>query len=80
MCVGIPGRIMTTSTGADGVPMAEVDFSGVTKDVCMTCLPDAAPGDYVLVHVGFAISALDPDEAEELLGLFAEIESEVSSD
>jgi hydrogenase expression/formation protein HypC len=54
--------------------MGRVSFSGVVKDVCLEYEPDAEIGDYVIVHVGFAISRLDPDEAMELLEYIMEID------
>ncbi len=63
MCLGIPGRITTVSH--DGlVPVGAVDFGGAQREVCLAYVPDAQPGDYVIVHVGFAISKVDEDEAQ----------------
>lgn len=78
MCLGIPGEILAIRE-VDGVRMADVRFAGVTRDVCLECLPDAAEGEYVLVHVGFAISRIDRLEAErayralDLMGHTAEL-------
>jgi hydrogenase expression/formation protein HypC len=63
MCLAIPGEIITVRE-AEGVRMADVRFAGITREVCLECLSDAAPGEYVLVHVGFAISKIDRAEAE----------------
>jgi len=69
MCLAVPGRILET-TGEDPlVRMARVDFSGVVKEVSLACVPEAKPGDYVLVHVGFALQTLDEDEARKTLEL-----------
>ncbi|MFD2417122.1 HypC/HybG/HupF family hydrogenase formation chaperone [Amycolatopsis pigmentata] len=65
MCLGIPGRI-TAITG-DGLPMGTVDFGGVRREVCLAYTPEAGVGDYVIVHVGFAISLLDEEEAVRTL-------------
>ncbi|BDG07943.1 hydrogenase assembly protein HypC [Anaeromyxobacter paludicola] len=63
MCLGIPGEILTVRT--DGpVRFADVRFAGIVREVCLECLPDAVPGEFVLVHVGFAISRIDREEAE----------------
>ncbi len=62
MCLGIPGRITEIHDQA-GLAMGTVDFGGVRKEACLAYLPDAKPGDYVIVHVGFAISQLDEAEA-----------------
>lgn len=68
MCLGIPGKIITIAdTG-----LAEVDFSGVRREVSLMLCPEAQVGDYVLVHVGFAIQRLEPEEALETLQLFDE--------
>jgi len=62
MCLAIPGRIVELHDGK-GVRMSKVDFGGITREACLEYIPDARPGDYVLVHVGFAISKVDEEEA-----------------
>ena len=62
MCLGIPGRITEIRDEA-GLSMGKVDFGGVRKDACLAYLPDVQLGDYVIVHVGFAISKVDEAEA-----------------
>lgn len=74
MCLGIPGSIKEIYT-TDGIRMGKVDFSGVQREVCLEYVPDAKVGDYVIVHVGFAISLLSQTEAEETLSLIREIAS-----
>ena len=69
MCLAVPGRVLTV-TEVDGTLMAEVDFGGVHKDVCLQYIPDATIGDYVIVHVGFAIQRLDEASAQETLSNF----------
>ena len=66
MCLAVPGRVVRLEE-RDGTPMAEVDFGGVRKDVCLQYIPDAAVGEYVIVHVGFAIQRLDEASALETL-------------
>jgi hydrogenase expression/formation protein HypC len=66
MCLAVPGRILSIAE-ADGVPMAEVDFGGVRKSVCLQYVPDASVGEYVVVHVGFAIQLLDEESARQTL-------------
>ncbi|GAA0505120.1 hydrogenase assembly protein HypC [Paractinoplanes deccanensis] len=66
MCLGIPGRV-TEIELEDGLPMGNVDFGGLRKRVCLSYVPGARPGDYVIVHVGFAISTVDAEEAERTL-------------
>ncbi len=69
MCLGIPGKIVTI-TG----DIAEVDFGGVAREVSLLLCPEVHQGDYVLVHVGFAIQRLEEKEALETLELFREME------
>lgn len=72
MCLGIPGQIVETSESGL-MRMGKVDFGGVTREVCLAYVPEARVGDYVIVHVGFAISQLDEEEAQETLQLLSEI-------
>lgn len=74
MCLGIPGKI-TQTWEANGMRMGKVDFGGVVKDACLAYVPEAEVGDYVIIHVGFAISQLDEDEALRTLELFREIDA-----
>jgi len=79
MCLGIPGRIMEIHDEA-GLSVGKVDFGGVRKEVCLAFLPDVGPGDYVIVHVGFAISKVDEAEALrtlEILGSMGAIGPEL---
>jgi len=63
MCLGIPGRVIDRRDDRD-LPMGTVDFGGVRRDVCLAYVADEVrPGDYVVVHVGFAISKVDEAEA-----------------
>jgi hydrogenase expression/formation protein HypC len=62
MCLGIPGKVVETYRDND-LHMGKVDFNGICKRVCLEHVPQARPGDYVLVHVGFALSLLDEEEA-----------------
>jgi len=63
MCLGIPGKVVSTYHEHD-ILMGKVDFSGVSKRVCLEHVPQVVPGDYVLVHVGFALSRIDASEAQ----------------
>jgi hydrogenase expression/formation protein HypC len=65
MCLGIPGRVVDTYR-EDDVLMGRVDFAGITKRVCLEHVPEAQPGEYVLVHVGFALSRIDEAEARQV--------------
>ncbi len=72
MCLGIPGRVLDID-GGEGLPTGRVDFGGVVKDVCLAYLPDITVGEYVIVHVGFAISRVDEDEAHKTLEMLREM-------
>jgi hydrogenase expression/formation protein HypC len=61
----------------DDLPMGKVEFGGILKQVCLAYTPEAQVGDYVLVHVGFAISRIDEDEARETMKLLNEIAATV---
>ncbi len=69
MCLAVPGRILHCFQ-RDLTPMADVDFGGVRKEVCLQYIPDADIGDYVIVHVGFAIQRLDEESALQTLANF----------
>jgi hydrogenase expression/formation protein HypC len=69
MCLAVPGRVLSIAE-VDGTLMADVDFGGVRKGVCLQYVPDATIGDYVIVHVGFAIQSLDEKSAQETLANF----------
>jgi hydrogenase expression/formation protein HypC len=66
MCLAVPGKL-TELYDAGGIAMARVDFGGVTREACLAYLPEAAVGDYVLVHAGFAITMVDQAEALQTL-------------
>lgn len=63
MCLGVPGQILTISGDDPLTRMGRVNFGGVVKEVCLAYTPEAQVGDYVVVHVGFAISQVDEKEA-----------------
>ncbi len=78
MCLAIPGKIVSV-TGDDPLfRTGKVDFDGVAREVSLSCLPQAKAGDYVIVHVGVAISLLDEEEAKKTLDDFQMIK-ELSS-
>jgi len=62
MCLGIPGEILEVRD-ENGLRIGKVKFAGITRDVCLDYERDAVPGEFVLVHVGFAISKIDREEA-----------------
>ena len=72
MCLGIPGQIIETND-APLMRMGKVDFGGIVREVCLAYVPEAEVGDYVIVHVGFAISQLDEQEAQGTLKLLVEV-------
>ncbi len=69
MCLAIPARVVEILDGDQAV----VEMGGVRKEASLALLDDVSVGDYVIVHVGFALNRLDPEEAERTLALFAEI-------
>lgn len=66
MCLGVPGRVVDKPRPKDDMGMATVEFAGIRRRVCLACVPEAELGDYVIVHAGFAISRVDPVEAERV--------------
>jgi hydrogenase expression/formation protein HypC len=72
MCLGVPGQVTETFV-QDDVRMAKVDFGGVTKRVCIEHVPDASAGDWLLVHVGFALSRIDEEEAKRVFAMLEEL-------
>ncbi|WP_151081927.1 HypC/HybG/HupF family hydrogenase formation chaperone [Nocardioides cynanchi] len=72
MCLAVPGRVLSLAE-QDGTTMAQVDFGGVRKEVCLAYIPDIEVGEYVIVHVGFAIQRLDEKSAQETLASFAQL-------
>jgi hydrogenase expression/formation protein HypC len=66
MCLAVPGRILQIEGDDPLLRAGRVDFSGIVKRVNLSYVPEAAVGDYVLVHVGFAISTVDEDEAAKV--------------
>ena len=82
MCLAIPGKILTSEV-SNGVRVGRVKFGGITREACLDFVPEAAVGDYVIVHVGFAISLVDREEAErsyQLLQSMGVLEKELESD
>jgi hydrogenase expression/formation protein HypC len=75
MCLGIPGKVVEINDEGP-LRMARVDFGGVRKEACLAYLPEVVLGDYVIVHVGFAISQLDEEEAHKTLEILRAIDAE----
>jgi hydrogenase expression/formation protein HypC len=72
MCLAIPGEVVEIRTDAE-MKLARVRFGGITREVCLDFQPDAAVGDFVLVHVGFAIAIVDRDEAARSWAMLEEL-------
>jgi len=72
MCLGIPGKVVETYVEHD-LLMGRVDFGGVFKRVCLEHTPQAGPGKYVVVHVGFALQVVDEEEARRVFGWLHEL-------
>ena len=82
MCLAIPGKVLTIAGDDPLTRTARVDFGGVVKEINLAFTPEARPGDYVLVHVGFAITLIDEAEANrvfEILAASGEIEAELAA-
>lgn len=74
MCLAVPGRIVSIGESPEILRSGLVSFGGVLKEVCLAYVPEARVGDYVIVHVGFAISTLDEQEALRVLEYLDEID------
>ncbi len=66
MCLGVPGRVTKVEPNELGMTMGTVNFGGISKQVCLAYVPDVQVDDYVIVHVGFALSKVDEQEAREV--------------
>ena len=73
MCLGVPGQVIAVIHNEIGIPMGRVDFSGVVKEVCLAYTPEVEAGEWVVVHVGFAISKIDEAEAKKVFEYLEEI-------
>jgi hydrogenase expression/formation protein HypC len=67
MCLAVPGKILSMAGDDPLTRTGRVSFGGIVKEASLACVPEAKVGDYVLVHVGFAISKLDEEEARRVL-------------
>lgn len=74
MCLGVPGKVVEIQENPLGMTMGRVNFAGITKDVCLAYVPDVQVGDYVVVHVGFAISKIDEEEAMQVFEYLKEMD------
>jgi hydrogenase expression/formation protein HypC len=73
MCLAVPGRVGEIHGDDHELRMARIDFGGVSREACLAYVPEAKVGDYVLVHVGFAISVIDEQAAQETLALLKQL-------
>ncbi|MFI5180961.1 MAG: HypC/HybG/HupF family hydrogenase formation chaperone [Thermoanaerobaculia bacterium] len=73
MCLGVPGQVVRVDKNDLGMTMGVVKFGGISKEVCLMYTPEAEIGDWVLVHVGFAISKLDEEQAKEVFATLQEM-------
>ncbi len=73
MCLAIPGEILTVDDGEPILRKARVSFGGIVKEISLALLPEAKPGEYVLVHAGVGISVVNDAEAEKIFGYLEEL-------
>jgi hydrogenase expression/formation protein HypC len=73
MCLAIPGKLIEIANDSNGVRMGRANFGGIVKQVCLEYTPEVQTGDYVLVHVGFALSKVNEEEAERTYQLLDEL-------
>ncbi len=74
MCLAIPGKVIEIAADAHGVRMAKANFGGIVKQVCLEYTPEVEAGDYVLVHVGFALGKVDEAEAARTYAALADLQ------
>jgi hydrogenase expression/formation protein HypC len=72
MCLAIPGKVLEIDSTVSPV-MGKVSFGGIKKDVCLELVPEVKIGGYVIVHVGFAISTVEEEEAQETLNMLKQM-------
>jgi hydrogenase expression/formation protein HypC len=73
MCLGVPGKVTRIEQNPIGMTMGTVSFGGIQKEVCLAYVPDVQVGEYVVVHVGFAISRIGEAEAQEVFKTLKEM-------
>jgi hydrogenase expression/formation protein HypC len=73
MCLGVPGQIVEVIPNELGIPSGRVSFGGVVREVCLAYTPEAVAGDWVVVHVGFAITRIDEEEAQKVFATLREL-------
>ena len=74
MCLGVPGKVVEILENPVGMTMGRVSFGGIVKEVCLAYTPEVEVDDFVVVHVGFAISTIDEDEAQKVFEYLREMD------
>lgn len=74
MCLAVPGKIVSISGDEQLSRVGKIDFGGILKEASLAYVPEAKPGDYVIVHVGFALSLVDEDEAKRVFEYLRQME------
>ena len=74
MCLGVPGQVVEILPDDSGMTMGKVSFGGISREVCLAYVPEVEIGQWVLVHVGFAINTLDEEEAKSIFEALSELE------
>ena len=74
MCLAVPGKVISISGDEQLTKIAKVDFAGIRKDISIAFVPEAEVGNYVIVHVGFALSVIDDKEAQEVFEYLKEFD------
>jgi len=73
MCLAIPGKVLSISGDDPLTRMGRIDFAGIVKQASLAYVPEVIAGDYVIVHVGFALSKVDEEEAQKVFGYLKQI-------
>jgi len=73
MCLGVPGEVLEIERNAVGMTMGKVSFGGISKEICLAYVPEVQVGDFVLVHVGFALSIIDEQAAATVFEALREL-------
>jgi hydrogenase expression/formation protein HypC len=76
VCLAVPGKVLSITDATSLMRLGKVSFGGVVKDVSLAYVPEAQVGDYVIVHVGFAISRLDEQEAARVFAYLQQLDGE----
>ena len=73
MCLAVPGKVVSIDSQSSGLLTGQVEFGGVTREVCLACTPEVKVGDFVLVHAGYVIGLVDEAEANATLELLRQV-------